>query len=1051
MKRIFVYYFVLLSLGFSKSALSQIDQTVFWYETFGLGCNQGALASGAAPTATNGSWNVTTMGGFPGNGTQANEWFISATEAGRPVGVCGDGCLNNAGFTDRSLHISSNIAPPFLDPGAVYLQNSNSNTDKRVESPFINCTGKNNVVLSLKYLANGVPGSDYAEVLYSPSAGVWVPLGVLAPSMGACAPQGLWAPASFTLPPAANGNPNVKVGFRWRNADAAGPGNVSVAVDDIVISSPVVQFTMQPVACVNLTFSPTITNSVNPTDSYSWSCNPPDATFNPVSPSPVMPAITCSTTGIHTITCYAMDGAAITSSITQTVSIVNNITYTAVASPSMICVGDIVALSASGSATAYVWSPGNIPGSPVFVSPNVSTIYTVTGNDASGCPGIGTVLVTIGQSPIINVVTTANAVCAGYTSTMTANGASTYTWTGTTLLNPVYSNSVVGGPGSYTVCANGVASMPCISCSVIVIAEAAPLAITASALSGTTCIYKNFPQDSKPVQLSATGAGVYTWMPTASLNYSAGPTVIAKPIISTCYTVTGSTSVCKGQAVICVTVIPQFTMDVLPKQPIICVGDSITLRIANIGTLGIAPFGYSWIEPLNAPPPSMSNPLSQSVVISPTNLSSPVTYSAEVYDARGCASIPRVSTTTVIPQPQTTILIPNPNAIPTNTICYLGTTSGSNPQGVITLTAQNQNGLPPEYAPTYTWTSPYYAPYNPFLNGAPANGNTVTLAAPIRTPQVVTYTVQSGFNGIKGCTRFDTVSVRVVDCRSLTAASFYVANIDAKKDTICARTCVTFVNQTDTMAGGPLSYTWICTGGSPPSSNLKDPTICYNLPGTFNVILLVKSPYNQPEGSNSFKSEYKYIKVVDVPNPRIVFTPLINTNPLYQPIDALGRKDTVIRFGTSVAVTASNAARYEWTPNFYVSPVTTAPSVTLSPIRTQWYVLHGYNSANCRYVDSLLVTVIEDCGEMFIPNAFSPNNDGVNDILKVRGLCLESMTFMVFNQWGEKVFETADQEVGWDGTYKGELLNTGVFVYRLEGKTHQGKPFSLKGNVTLIR
>jgi gliding motility-associated-like protein len=61
------------------------------------------------------------------------------------------------------------------------------------------------------------------------------------------------------------------------------------------------------------------------------------------------------------------------------------------------------------------------------------------------------------------------------------------------------------------------------------------------------------------------------------------------------------------------------------------------------------------------------------------------------------------------------------------------------------------------------------------------------------------------------------------------------------------------------------------------------------------------------------------------------------------------------------------------------------------------------------------------------------------------------MIFMVFNRWGEKVFETSDKEIGWDGTFKGEALNTGVYVYRLEGKTFEGKSYSAKGNITLIR
>jgi len=97
------------------------------------------------------------------------------------------------------------------------------------------------------------------------------------------------------------------------------------------------------------------------------------------------------------------------------------------------------------------------------------------------------------------------------------------------------------------------------------------------------------------------------------------------------------------------------------------------------------------------------------------------------------------------------------------------------------------------------------------------------------------------------------------------------------------------------------------------------------------------------------------------------------------------------------------------------------------------------------------VCVIQDCGDMFVPNAFSPNGDGHNDFLYVRGKCLQNMTFQVFNRWGEIVWETNDPAKGWDGKYNGELMNTAVFVFRLVGTTYSNEPYSLKGNVTLIR
>jgi gliding motility-associated-like protein len=1041
MKRVIVLSLLLLFTVHSGKVFSQ---TVFWYETFGLGCTQGNLANGAIPTATNGIWSVTSLSTGPGNGAQANEWFMSSTEAGRPVGQCGDGCLNNAGFTNRSLHIGANLAPPLLDPNATYIIAPTSNTNKRVFSNFINCTGKNNITLSFNYLANGNPGSDFCEALYYDGSN-WSSLGILAPSTGSCAPLGLWTNLTFNLPATANGNPNVRIGFRWQNNGGANSTNVSVAIDEITLSCPVLQFTVPSQACTNVSFMPTITQSATPTDSYSWTSNPPGLNFNP-NPGPMPVGITATANGVYTITGFATNLGALTASATTTINIVNFVTFTAQASPNVVCPGDFATLSASGG-TAYIWNPGNLGGSPVVVSPTVPTVYTVTGTDALGCPGTGSVLITMGQAPILNVVVSASAVCVGFTSTLTASGAATYTWTGTGLINATNQPSIAVGPGTYTVDANAV-GLPCASRSVITIQQAQPLniAVTSNPMTATTCIETNFPfPRSKPVNLCAAGAGSYTWQPSASVNYSVGPCVLARPPVSTCYTVTGATSVCQGSAIVCVTVIPQFTMDVIPKQPILCVGDSMRLTIANIGTLGVGPYTYNWIEPFNAPPPSINDPLSGTVQISPTNSTTPLTYSAEVFDYRGCASAPRLVTTTVLPQPVTTIAIPTINAIPTNSICYLGSTTGSDPSGVLTLTATTQGNPVGDY--TYTWTPGYAPPFNayPYVSIiGPTNNNTVMVAAPVRTPALVVYTLQSGYNGIgyfgATCKRLDTVTIRVVDCRSITAVSFTTATAN---DTICSRTCVTFVNFTDTMAGGPITYTWTFPGGAPATSTLTNPTVCYNLPGTFNVLLRASSPYPKnslptPSGSTYFRGFQAYIKVVDRPNTQIV-----------APLDAVN-KSVTIRFGQQVAMTASNALYYTWSDQYNISNLT-GPQTTVAPHKTHQYIVTGCNSRQCCYNDTMNVIVIEDCGEMYVPNAFSPNNDGNNDVLYVRGICLESMTFMIFNRWGEKVFESDKQENGWDGTFKGELQNTGVFVYRVEGKTWDGKAYSMKGNVTLIR
>jgi len=93
----------------------------------------------------------------------------------------------------------------------------------------------------------------------------------------------------------------------------------------------------------------------------------------------------------------------------------------------------------------------------------------------------------------------------------------------------------------------------------------------------------------------------------------------------------------------------------------------------------------------------------------------------------------------------------------------------------------------------------------------------------------------------------------------------------------------------------------------------------------------------------------------------------------------------------------------------------------------------------------------EVVASVFVPNIFSPNGDGFNDVLRVRGKGIAELEFIIYDRWGEKVFETTDANVGWDGTYKGEPMNLAVFVYVIKGKFKNGDVIDKKGNFTLLR
>ncbi len=153
---------------------------------------------------------------------------------------------------------------------------------------------------------------------------------------------------------------------------------------------------------------------------------------------------------------------------------------------------------------------------------------------------------------------------------------------------------------------------------------------------------------------------------------------------------------------------------------------------------------------------------------------------------------------------------------------------------------------------------------------------------------------------------------------------------------------------------------------------------------------------------------------------------------------SLGAATYSWNFGDGTGSNASNTVHVYNSPGTYnVSLVVSNGTRSDSLIRM-----------NCVAVDSC---VVWDCGKLFVPNFFSPNNDGINDKLCVYGQCLESLSFSIFDRWGEKVFETTDQTVGWDGRYKGQMENAGVFMYSFNGTLTTGEKINKKGNITLMR
>jgi len=88
---------------------------------------------------------------------------------------------------------------------------------------------------------------------------------------------------------------------------------------------------------------------------------------------------------------------------------------------------------------------------------------------------------------------------------------------------------------------------------------------------------------------------------------------------------------------------------------------------------------------------------------------------------------------------------------------------------------------------------------------------------------------------------------------------------------------------------------------------------------------------------------------------------------------------------------------------------------------------------------------------LFVPNAFSPNNDGINDVFMPAGIYIKEYQMQIYNRWGEMLFESADIHQGWDGKYKEEYCPTGVYYYQMMVKTAEGKNKNVSGSVHLLR
>jgi len=177
------------------------------------------------------------------------------------------------------------------------------------------------------------------------------------------------------------------------------------------------------------------------------------------------------------------------------------------------------------------------------------------------------------------------------------------------------------------------------------------------------------------------------------------------------------------------------------------------------------------------------------------------------------------------------------------------------------------------------------------------------------------------------------------------------------------------------------------------------------------------------------------------------------------PLVSLG-PDQVLATGTQLqlnnTVTNGPIRTWTWTPSADLS-CNNCPTPVANIRNDVCYSLTARNIYGCAGSDTMCVKAFCNDTQVFIPNAFTPDDDGKNDILMVRASGIQLVKkFIIFNRWGEIVFERSNvppnnPQYGWNGTIKGVKASSDVYVYIAEVICENGTSYSYKGNVTLLK
>lgn len=688
-----------------------------------------------------------------------------------------------------------------------------------------------------------------------------------------------------------------------------------------------------------------------------------------------------------------------------------------------ICSGESAALTASG-ATTYSWSPpaglSATTGTTVTANPATTTTYTVIGTNAAGCKDTATTTVTVHPQP--NVQATGGTICPNDSIQLKATNATTYIWTPVaTLTNPNTATPTAHPSVNTTYTVIGTDAFGCKDTATATVTITSKLIPT---VSPDTAVCTGVS-----VQLKAGGGSTYAWTPATGLSNPAIANPVASPTVTTTYQVVVSSGSCTGTKSVTITVHASPVVKVTAAT--ICEKEKVTITASGAVT-------YLWKDPLGGAYTGAS------ITLQPAATS---TYTVIGTDSKGCRD---TTTTTITVNPAPVIKVNS------ETICA----------GIdVTLTASG--GV------SYTWQTP---------------GNTLPPAASVLVKPTTTtsYTVTgTGTNGCKN-TAVSTVIVNPIP------------DLAANSGSICKGKPFTIK-----AVGNASSYSWQASDGSAvpsqsevivsPSSNTtytvtgtakgcSDTAIAHVNVNPVPVVTVNNAAIcARREVTLTATGGTTYQWSTNAGGPSIVVAPAVTTSYTVTGTqgDCSGSAISVVTvYGNPIvsfypnprelsedeprlnlfnSTTGKNLV-YEWTFGDTGSPLNMSDIENPSHL----YPGPGTYTVCLKATDSLHGCVDSTCKEIiykpqwtiYVPNAFTPGDDGnLNNVFYAYGTNIIKFRMLIFDRWGNEIFESNDLYKGWDGKVKGktDLAQMDVYVWKIDCTDVFNKTHQYIGHVTLVK